>query len=345
MSKINATRPAPEYQDVAPQKSPIRRLFEHRETSLVLVLLALAVFFSALSPRFASAANFGQVMTDMSIVVIVGIGVAMVLFTRNIDVSTGSMVGLTAFFAADLAAKNPGMPLIFVVLASCGLGGLLGAINGGIVATLKVPSIMVTLGTLYIFRGIDSALAGANQVTAQNLSPEYNQIASWTLFGFPGIFVYALVIAGIAHIFIRYTYSGRSVLALGSNPLAAEKMGIASKKWIFGAFVLSGILSGFAGVLWGARYGTVDSSVATGFELVVLAAVVVGGVSVTGGKGSILGVIIGAAILSVIAIGLALLNVSQFWLQAIQGLVITAALVFDIVIRRRVEARSKGARS
>ena len=345
MSTLDDTKQAPEELEVVHRKSGLRRIFERRETSLVLVLVALVVLFSILSPRFASAANFGQIVTDMSIVVIVGIGVAMVLFTRNIDVSTGSMVGLTAFFAADFSAKNPDLPLIFVVLASCALGGVLGAINGGIVATLKVPSIMVTLGTLYIYRGIDSALAGANQVTAQNLSPEYNTIASWTIFGFPGIFVYALIIAGIAHVFIRHTYSGRSLLALGSNPLAAEKMGIASKRWIFGAFVLSGVLSGFAGVLWGARYGTVDSSVATGFELVVLAAVVVGGVSVNGGNGSILGVIVGAAILSVIAIGLALLNVSQFWLQAIQGLVIVAALVFDIFIRRRVEARRKGARS
>jgi len=340
MSTLNATRKAPQHPSSKPT-GRLRRLFEQRETSLVLVLAGLVVFFSLMSSRFASVANAGQIVTDMSIVVIVGIGVAMVLFTRNIDVSTGSMVGLTAFFAADFAAKNPGLPLIFVVLASCLLGAFLGAINGALVATLKVPSIMVTLGTLYIFRGVDSALAGANQVTAQNLSPAYNQIASWTLFGFPGIFIYALVIAAIAHVFIRHTYSGRSMLALGSNPSAAEKMGIASKRWVFGAFVLSGVLSGFAGVLWGARYGTVDSSVATGFELVVLAAVVVGGVSVNGGNGTILGVLVGAAILSVISIGLALLNVSQFWLQAIQGLVIIAAIIFDIVIRRRVEGKGK----
>jgi rhamnose transport system permease protein len=143
-------------------------------------------------------------------------------------------------------------------------------------------------------------------------------------------------------LFIRHTYSGRSMFALGSNPEAAEKIGIASKRWIFGAFALSGVLCGFAGVLWGARYGTVDSSAATGFELVVLAAVVVGGVSVNGGSGSIAGVLLGAAILSVISIGLALMDVSQFWLQAIQGLVILAAIVFDIALRRRVDV--KGAR-
>lgn len=321
------------------EKHAFRRFFEQREMSLVLVVVGLFGLFSLLSNRFATGPTIGQIVTDMSIVVIVGVGEALVLFTRNIDVSIGSMVGVTAFFAADFAAKNPTLPLVFVVLVSCLVGLLLGAINGALVATLKVPSIMVTLGTLYIYRGFDSALAGSSQVTAQNLSPEYNKIASWTFFGFPGIFIYALAIAAIAHVFIKYTYSGRSMLALGSNPLAAEKLGIPSKRWVFFAFAMSGVLCGFAGVLWGARYGTVDSSVATGFELVVLAAVVVGGISVSGGNGSIPGVLVGAAILSIISIGLGLVNVSQFWLQAIQGAVIIAAIVFDMLIRRRVQSR------
>jgi ribose/xylose/arabinose/galactoside ABC-type transport system permease subunit len=275
----------------------------------------------------------------MAIVVTVGIGLALVLLTRNIDVSVGSMVGLTAYFAADFAVKNPQLPIIVVVLASCLLGLVLGSINGIIIATLRVPSIMVTLGTLYIYRGIDSILAGSNQVTAQSLPSGYGDLASWSLFGIPGLVIYAFVIAIAAHIFIRHTFTGRSFLAIGSNPLAADKMGIPAKRRIFVAFAISGLLCGLAGVLWGARYGTVDSSVASGYEIVVLAAVVVGGVSVNGGSGTIGGVIIGAAILSVISTGLALVNVSQFWLQAIQGAVIIAAIVSDSIIRTRVEAR------
>jgi len=276
-------------------------------------------------------------------VVIVGIGLALVLMTRNIDVSVGSMVGLTAYFAADFAVKNPQLPTIAIIGASVLLGLVLGGINGLIVAALRVPSIMVTLGTLYIYRGIDSILAGSNQVTAQSIAGSYGDVASWNLIGIPGLVVYAFIIAAIAHVFIRFTYSGRSVLAIGSNPLAADKMGIPSRRVIFAVFAVSGALCGFAGVLWGARYGTVDSSVAQGYELVVLAAVVVGGVSVNGGSGSIGGVIVGAAILSTISTGLALVNVSQFWLQAIQGTVIVLAIVSDSIIRTRIESRGLAA--
>lgn len=316
-----------------------KRIAARREASLITVLALLFIVFSALSDRFPSVTTVGQILNNMAIVVIVGIGLALVLLTRNIDVSVGSMVGLTAYFAADFAVKNPQLPVIIVVLASCLLGLALGSINGIIIATLRVPSIMVTLGTLYIYRGIDSILAGSNQVTAQSLPSGYGDIASWTLFGIPGLVMYAFIIAIAAHIFIRHTFAGRSFLAIGSNPLAADKMGIPAKRRIFAAFAISGLLCGLAGVLWGARYGTVDSSVASGYEIVVLAAVVVGGISVNGGSGTIGGVIIGAAILSVISTGLALVNVSQFWLQAIQGAVIIAAIVSDSIIRTRVEAR------
>ena len=317
----------------------VLRILEHRELTLAAVLLALLAFFSLTAFRFASGGTASQVLQDLSIVLIVGVGEALVLFTRNIDVSIGSMVGISAFFGAAFAAAYPDLPLFAVVLVTCLLGFGLGSINGILVAALSVPSIMVTLGTLYIFRGVLSYAAGSRQVTSQLLPQGYDEIASWTLFGVPGLFIYAAVIAVVAHVFVRYTYPGRSMLALGSNPLAATKLGISTKRLVFGAFALTGALCGFAGVLWGARYGTVDSSVAYGFEIVVLAAVVVGGVSTRGGSGSIAGVAIGAAILSTIGIGLALMNVSQFWLQALTGLVILSAITFDIVLRRRILRR------
>ena len=316
-----------------------QRLATQRELSLIAVLVVLMVVFSLLSGRFASWATAGQVLNDMSIVVIVGAGLALVLLTRNIDVSVGSMVGLTAYLAATFSVEHPGLPMVAVIGYSCLIGLVLGSINGLIVATLRVPSIMVTLGTLYVYRGVDSAIAGSSQVTAQAMPASYNDVASWSLFGIPGMIVYAAVIAAALWFFLRHTYSGRALRAIGSNPEAAQKLGIPAKRWIFVAFAVSGVLCGFAGVLWGARYGTVNSSVASGYEIVALAAVVVGGVSDNGGVGSIGGAASGAAVLSVIATGPALVDVSQFWLQAIQGAVIVAALVTDYLIRNRVQAR------
>ncbi|MEU6700979.1 ABC transporter permease [Pseudonocardia sp. NPDC046786] len=311
----------------------------HREAGLGVVLVVLVVLFATLTPRFATGDTFAQIGTDLSIVLIVAVGQALVLFTRNIDVSVGSTVGLTAYLAASLTAAVPGLPLVLTVLVACLLGAALGAVNGVLVATLKVPSIMVTLGTLYIFRGINSAMAGSSQITAQNLPDSYSAIATGTVLEIPLMFLYALAVAGLAHLVIRHTFTGRAMLAVGSDPASAERTGIASKRLVFGAYTVTGLLCGLAGVLWGARYGTVDSSVATGFELVVLATVVVGGVRITGGVGTVGGVVLGAAILSVISTGLALADVSPFWLQAIQGLVIILAIAFDLVLRRRLESR------
>ncbi|MEU0465261.1 ABC transporter permease [Amycolatopsis sp. NPDC006131] len=318
-------------------------LFAQRELSLAGVLLGLLVVFSVLVPRFAGFDTLRQVLADMAIVVIVAAGQALVLFTRNIDVSVGSTVGLTAYAAASIIAAYPGLPVVVPIGVAMLLGLVLGALNGALVATLKVPSIMVTLGTLYVFRGATSALAGSQQITAQNMPSSYTALASWSVAGIPGMFVYAAVVVVAAHLVVRHTLTGRALLATGSAPASAQRMGIKSGKLVFGAYAVTGLLCGLAGVLWGARYGTVDSSAANGYELVVLAAVVIGGVSITGGAGSIPGVVLGAAVLTVIGIGLALLDVSPFWLQAIQGLVIIVAITLDLVLRRRLTARRRAA--
>ncbi|GAA1088858.1 ABC transporter permease [Pseudonocardia alni] len=328
------TRTAPE---AGPTPGVRRRI--PREAGLGVVLVVLVVSFATFTPRFATGDTFAQIGTDLAIVLIVAVGQALVLFTRNIDVSVGSTVGLTAYLAAGLTAAVPGLPVALSVLAACLLGAALGAVNGALVATLKVPSIMVTLGTLYIFRGLNSAWAGSSQITAQNLPASYSAIATGTVLGIPLMVLYALAVAALAHLVVRHTVTGRAMLAVGSAPASAERTGIASKRLVFGAYTATGLLCGLAGVLWGARYGTVDSSVATGFELVVLAAVVVGGVSITGGVGTVGGVVLGAAILSVIGTGLALADVSAFWLQAVQGLVIILAITLDLVLRRRLESR------
>ena len=320
-----------------------REVFEQvirvRVLSLALVALVLIMFFSFTSGRFLTKTNITHLLIEVSLVIIVGTGQALVLISKNIDVSVGSIVGLSAFFTADFASRNSSTPLFLIVIVSIIIGSVLGSINGLIISTLGVPSIMVTLGTLYVFRGFDSILAGSNQVTSQNLPPHFGKIAGWSFLGIPGMFIYAIVICLFAFFFLQHTYSGRSLVALGSNPLAAKKLGIRSTKWIYIVYVVSGALSGFAGVLWAARYGTVDSSTATGFELVVLAAVVVGGINVNGGSGTIGGVFIGAAILAIISVGLSLLNVSQFWVQAIQGAVIIAAITSDKIINKRLKLR------
>lgn len=298
--------------------------------------------FSIKSDRFLTSSSISQLLISASIIAIVGVGEAFVLISKNIDVSVGSIVGFSAYFTASIAAKNQSLPLPIVVLIGVCIGMILGTVNGIIVANLEIPSIMVTLGTLYVFRGIDSMIVGSNEVTAQFLSKSFSRISSWTFLGLPGMFFYAAFVCICGWAFLQHTYSGRSIAALGSNITAAKKIGINSKKLVFLVYLISGGLSGFAGVLWASRYGTVNSTTGFGFELVVLAAVVVGGVSVNGGTGSIAGVFFGSLILGTISVGLALVNVSQFWVQAIQGAAIITAISLEVVFRKR---KNSGRRS
>ncbi|MDA8317005.1 MAG: ABC transporter permease [Actinomycetota bacterium] len=305
------------------------------EVGLLLVLIVLCVVFSLFTNRFATGGTLNQLLINTAIILIPCVGEALVLFTRNIDVSVGSMIGISAVFAASTAANNPGLPLVVVVFLACCVGFVLGSINGLLVALLRVPAIMVTLGTLYVYRGFDSLMTGSNQLSSTFLPSGYADVPLWSFYGIPGIFLYAAAITLAAYVFVAHTYSGRSMLALGSNRLAADKLGIPSALLVYGVFAATGALCGLAGVLWGGLYGTVDSSAATGYEIVVLAGVVIGGVSVLGGRGSIGGVFLGAAILATISVGLALLNVSQFWVQALQGLVILGAIAAELVLRGR----------
>jgi len=302
---------------------------------LVVVCIFLFIGFSLKSDRFLTTSSISQLLISASIIAIVGVGEAFVLISRNIDVSIGSIVGFSAYFTAHIAAQNHRIPLPVVVLIGVFIGMILGSVNGLIVSKLEIPSIMVTLGTLYVFRGVDSMIVGSNEVTAQFLSKSFSRISNWTFLGLPGMFFYAVVICIFGWAVLEHTFSGRALAALGSNALAAKKLGIKSTKLVFMVYLISGGLAGFAGVLWAAHYGTVNSTTGFGFELVVLAAVVVGGVSVNGGSGSIAGVFFGSLILGTISVGLALVNVSQFWVQAIQGAAIIIAISLEVIFKNR----------
>lgn len=312
-----------------------RRIAAARELGLVAVCVALLIVGGLTISDFATAGNVRQIVLSVAILVIVAVAETLVMLTRNIDISVGSMVGLTAFVAASFASDHPGTNVAVVLLIGAALGLALGAINGTLVAIAGVPAIMATLGTLYVFRGADSLIAGSQQVTASTVPDWYLGLASDKLLGVNVLIWIAIAIAAAAAVWLRYTRSGRHLCALGSNPSAAKAAGIHGKRLAFGAFAASGLLCGVAGTLWGARFGTVTADAATGFELQVLAAVVVGGVSVLGGSGSIAGVVLGALLLGMISNGLSLLRVSQFWLPAIAGAALLIAVVADHLLTAR----------
>jgi rhamnose transport system permease protein len=310
-----------------------------RELGLVIVLLLIIAVVSLQTPRFLTPGNFEQILLSIAILAIVAVGETMVVLTRNVDLSVGSTVGMTAFVCADLLKNHPQINVGLIVLLGCALGALLGAVNGLIVALGRVPAIVATLGTLYLYRGLDSYIAGGTQVSAYDVPDSFLNLATAHIFGIPALIFFAAAIALIFAYLLRATRTGRELYALGSNPEAARLVGLQPERLVFGTFLLCGLLSGFAGVLWASRFATVDSGAATGMELEVIAAVVVGGVNIFGGSGTILGAMLGAIVLGTIDNALTLLRLSQFWLQAIDGAAILAAVTLDAWITRWLQRR------
>jgi rhamnose transport system permease protein len=218
-----------------------------------------------------------------------------------------------------------------------GLGLVLGMINGVVVTLFKVPAIVATLGTLSIFRGVDYLIAGSHQVPLAGLPPGFTNAARDSIFGIPMFVLVAVVVVVIGSVILRSTRFGRQLYAVGSNPEAAAILGIPSRLVVFTAFSMCGLLAGAAGVLWVMEFGTINGTSATGVVLAVVAAVVVGGVNIFGGSGTLVGAALGALFLGFIANALILVGLSQFWLQAIYGVVILVAVTADAIILRRIK--------
>jgi len=310
-----------------------------RELGLLIVLLLIILIVGIQAPRFLSIDNFEQILLSVAILAIAAVGETLVVLTRNVDLSVGSMVGVTAFVTAYFFKQLPGSNLLLGILLGCALGLVLGMVNGLIVSFGRVPAIVATLGTLYVYRGLIFIFSSntTSQVNASDVPISYLALATTQIFGIPALILIAAVIAIIVGYFLHASQSGRQLYAVGSNPDAANMIGIPRDWLVFGAFAASGLLCGLAGVLWGARFATVDATAATGLELQVIAAVVVGGVNIFGGSGTILGVMLGAIVLGTLQNALNILNISQFWLLALYGAVIIGAVVLDAFITRWVQ--------
>jgi rhamnose transport system permease protein len=248
------------------------------------------------------------------------------------------VLGLSAFISAQQFGKHPGTSIVVVFLVGLGIGVAAGIVNGLLTTAGRVPSLVVTLATLYVIRGIDILVVGSGQVVASSLPNGFSNIPQAAIGGVPYL---AIAIAGVvvvAAYYLRTFRSGRELYAIGSNPDAARLAGIPIGRRILTAFVVSGALAGIAGVLWAAQYGTIDSTAGTGYELQVIAAVVVGGVAIFGGSGSVVGAAIGALLLNTINSALYVLGISSFWDQAIAGALLLGAIALDRGINLQLTA-------
>jgi rhamnose transport system permease protein len=320
----------------APRGSLIGTVARQRELSLVVVMLVMGALVTLAAPQFLTGPNLNQVAVLASITAIAAVGQALVVITRNIDLSVEAMMGMSAYCVA-ITLESHILSAPAAMLLGAGIGIVLGMVNGTLVTVFRVPSIVATLGTLSIFRGIDYLIAGSHQVPLAGLPAGFTNPARDTILGIPMFVVLVLVVVVIVSAILRWTRFGRQVYAVGSNPEAAAVLGIPARRVVFIAYTLCGLMAGIAGVLWVIEFGTINGTSATGVVLAVVAAVVVGGVNIFGGSGTVIGAAIGAYFLGFVANALILVGLSQFWLQAIYGVVILVAVSADALIARRIQ--------
>ena len=324
----------------APPGSGSRRLTERvfriREFGIIAVLVVFVAITTSIQPSFLNQQNLQFLLINTTVYALLALGETMVVVSRNVDLSIGSILGLSAYVSASTFGHHPGVPIPLVFLIGLGIGLACGMANGFMVAVGRVPSLVVTLATLYIIRGIDILIVGGNEVTAQTLPNSFTDIPRSTVAGIPYLAIAIAVVIAIGAYYMRAFRSGRELYAIGSNPEAARLAAIPVGRRIFTAFTASGAIAGVAGVLWAAQYQTVDSTAGTGYELTVISAVVVGGVAIFGGSGSAVGAAVGALLLSSINSALNVLGFPQLWLEAISGFLLLVAITLDRIISVRL---------
>ena len=313
----------------------MKKLFKHREIQLLAAIVALTLMISVRFPVFIQPSSLGNVYTDTSILIILALGQMAVILTRCVDLSTAAVLALCGMVAAMLNNMYPDIPVPLLVLLAIAVGGLLGAVNGLLVWKLEMPPIVVTLGTMTVFRGTIFLLTNGKWINAHQMSDSFKALPRDSLAGIPVLSWASIVVIVIMFIVIGRTALGRSFFAVGGNSNAAVYAGIDPGRTRFIAFTISGALSGLAGYLWISRYAVAYVDIALGFELDVVAACVIGGVSIAGGIGSVPGAVLGALFLGIIKNALPVINVSPFWQLAISGTVIIIAVAFNARSERK----------
>lgn len=304
-------------------------------------LIALVVVFSLASPNFMQTNNVLAILQATSVNGVLAIAATLVIITGGIDLSVGTLMTFCAVICG-VVLTYLGMPLPLGVLAAIAAGTLSGVVSGTIVAKLKVPPFIATLGMMLILKGLSLVISGTRPIYF-NDTPGFTQIAQGSLIGvvFPampvpnGVLILFLV-AIIAAFILGRTVLGRYTFALGSNEEAVRLSGVNTDRWKIAVYALAGGICGVAGLLIASRLNSAQPALGQGYELDAIAAVVIGGTSLSGGRGTILGTLIGALIISVLANGLRILSVAQEWQTVVTGTIIILAVYADILRRKRL---------
>ncbi len=315
---------------VVAKEFQLRSLVANQESAIILALILLVVVVGLINPRFLATRNILDILQGNAYIAVAAIGMTMVIVTGNIDISIASLVGLLAVISGRLAVADA--PILVAWLVPLFVGAGAGAVIGFFVAYLRVPSIVVTLGFLSILKGILIIWTNGQRVT--DIPPAF-YLAQMKPLGIPMPIIFMVVLTIGAALWMRYSGIGRSFYAYGGNAEAARLSGFSEKRILMQVFILNGVFVGIASVLYASQLRIIQATPPPGLELFVITAVVVGGVSILGGKGTVIGAMLAAILLNTIRSGMIFVNISPFWIQAVQGILILVTVLIDLIRRKR----------
>jgi rhamnose transport system permease protein len=305
-----------------------------RELGLLVFIVVLCAIFQLRNHNFLTLSNIRDLLANTAILSILSVGMMMVLLTAGIDLSIGATLALAGMISALTVFAHPSISPLLSLLEGMAVGAVCGALIGTLIARFNVLPIIATLGFMNIIRGVTYLVSKGAWVSSYQMSDGFKKLATGTILGVSNLIVIAVVIYLAFFYFINHMKTGRQIYAVGSNAEAADISGIPRRRIIFLVYVIMGILAGLGGVLWVAKFASAQGDTAVGYELSVIAAVVLGGVSISGGSGKVSGLILGTILLGILNNALPLINVSPFWQQAIQGVVILAAVLTNVMVKR-----------
>lgn len=323
------------------KNSPLGELLRSRETSLLLVMVLLCVVIQWRSGgRFLTANVIAQLTQNYSYIGVLSFGMLLVLLIGGIDISVGATVALSGMSTCLLMRDGVITSPLVAYLFSIAVGAVCGLIIGLIIAKGKVIPIIATLGMQYIYRGLTYLVSGTLWVSSDKMLPGYKAFAQGSFLGINNLFWLVILVFVAALIFLKWSGFGRQIYAVGSNESAAQISGIDIDRVKIVVYTINGALAGLTGAMFTSMYASAQGSMASGSEMDVIAACVIGGVSLNGGQGSAFGVLLGAITIAIISKSLSLVGIDAFWQQALKGAVILLAVLINAVVQRAAARRA-----
>lgn len=310
-------------------------ILKSREAVLGFIVAAIILLVALRAPEYLAGNNLANIMTNWGFLVILVMGQLCVLLTRGIDLSQASVLAFSGMFLALLSQYMPGLPAVAYIILATLMGAAFGLLNGALIALVGIPAIIATLGTMTVIRGLIFVLSGGAWISSHEMSGPFKAFPAGAFFGTPNVFWLALIVIFVFWVLLEHRRTGRNIYAYGGNPNAARNAGVSRVKMEMLVYVLSGAAAGLCGYLWAGRFAIAYTQAAEGREFAIIAACVIGGISIMGGRGTVLGACLGALFIAVVETALPFLRINPFLQLAVIGAVILIAVAANAHAERR----------